>query len=319
MAKEQTTVRVTRKVKVIAGIGKGKYTNIPYQYALPQSASTRQWLTGQENVITWSTKMVARPNGGEDMVWVPNKDITKLSADDRRALQMGDNPFIINPGDHILVLHGYTYDNSYDAVIESGEGADKEIKRVYINPKDHAELTAILAAPESPVAKSKSVYSKAKHNFYVDDKEVEAQRELDREDLEFEAAEFARKDIGSGRYSELILFLGYMIPEYKIKPEILSDTRMKALIFKACREHPDAVLKYKGPKAERYVFALKAIRHGIITVDHNLNYKYGDVFLGVHLDSVVEWMSNTKENGYIVSKWQKILGDKIEESSKIEV
>jgi hypothetical protein len=138
-------------------------------------------------------------------------------------------------------------------------------------------------------------------------------------EIEYEAADFVRKDIGSGRYPELILFLGYMIPEYKIKPEILSDTRMKALIFKACKEHPDVVLKYKGPNAARYVFALKLIRQGIITVDHNLNYKYGDVHLGVHLDTVIEWMSNMKENGYIVSKWQKMLDSNAEKSAEIPV
>jgi len=117
----------------------------------------------------------------------------------------------------------------------------------------------------------------------------------------------------------LILFLGYMIPEYKINPKILSDTRVKAYINKACKEHPDIVLKYKGSNATRYVFVLKLIQQGIIAVDHNLNYKYGDIVLGVNLDAVIDWMGDTRKNGSIVSKWQSMLNIAAEKSADIPV
>ena len=105
-----------------------------------------------------------------------------------------------------------------------------------------------------------------------------------------------------------------MIPEYKIVPGKLSDTRMKALINKACEEHPDVVLKYKGPNANRYVFVLQLIQKKIIAVDHNMNYKYGDITLGVNIDSVIDWMNYWKNNGAIVSKWQNMLKSEAERS-----
>lgn len=318
MAKEQTTVEVTRKVKIISP--KARYSNTAYLYAVPTSLASGLPVTGQESVIPWHLTTVSRANGGEDKVWVPDRDITKLSAADRTKLQMGDHPFIINPAEHIIVMHGKTYDNSYNSIIEKDkEGMDVEVDREYKNPKDHAELTAIMAGSETPVAKSKSEYKKTRHHFYIDDKEVEAQKELDVSDQRYEANKFMRDEIGTGRYPEMILFLGYMIPEYKIKPEILSDTRMKALIYKACEEHPDVVLKYKGPNANRYVFVLKLIQKKIIAVDHNMNYKYGDIPLGVNIDSVIQWMDDYKTNGHVVTKWQRLLNEDAEKSVEIPV
>lgn len=317
MAKDQNEVTVTRRVKIITP--KARYSNIPFHYAIPQSKQSRQFLTGQNEVVLWDVKKVSAANGGEETVFVPNKDITKLSASDRRLLQMGDNPYIINPGDPILIIHGYEYDNSYRSIVEKDGDFDKEVERVYLNAKDHAEITAILSWPDSPVAKSKSDYVKNKHHFYVDDKEVEAQKQLDKDDMEYEAQEYVRKDLGTGRYPEMVLFLGYMIPEYNIKPGLLSDTRMKALINKACKEHPATVLKYKGPNGVRYVFVLQLIQKGIIVVDHNLNYKYGDMHLGVNIDSVIEWMSDMKRNGTIVTKWQKMLDLAAESSANVNL
>ena len=139
MAKEQTTVRVTRKVKVITP--KARYSNTAYQYAIPISVKTRLPVTGQEHIIVTPDKWTGKE---------------KPSAAEKKALQMGDYPFIINPENHILILHGYEYDNSYDSFIEKKDGGDVEVDRIYINPKDHAELTAIMSGSESPVAKSKS-------------------------------------------------------------------------------------------------------------------------------------------------------------------
>jgi len=288
--KEQTGVRVTREVKIISP--KGLYTKTPYHYAIPISATSRLPVTGQEHIIMTPDKW----SGKE-----------KLSASEKAKLQMGDHPYVINPEDHIIIVHGYKYNNSYDSIIERKGTEDVEVDREYINPKDHAELTAIMAGSETPIAKSKAEYNKTKHHFYIDDKELESQTELDKMNLEYEAEQFVRNDIGSGRYPEMIMFLGYALPEYKRVPKELSMTRMESLVLKACREHPDVVLKYKGPNATRIVFVLKLIQYGIITQDRNLNFNYGDIHLGVNLDSVVGWMENMKDHGNVVTKWQRLL------------
>ena len=300
MAKEsETVIRVTQKVKVITP--KGKYTRSPYQHAIPVSIKSRLPVTGQEHVITQPAKW----SGDE-----------KLTPAEKTALQMGASPFIINPANHILIMHGYEYDNSYDSTIGVGkDGNDKEIERVYVNPKDHAELTAILASSESPVARSKAEYNKNKHNFYVDDKEKEAQEKINTIDLSFEAENFVRNEMGSGRFPEVVIYLGYAVPEYKATPGNLSDTRIKSLVLDACRKFPQEVLKMRGPGATRVVFVTKVISHGIIQRKKNNDFYYGDIYIGPNFDSVVEWMED-RRNSHIVTKWQNTLDYKDKKSKE---
>ena len=301
MAKDSVTViRVTQKVKIITP--KGKYTKAPYQYACPTSVRTRMPVTGQEDIITQPAKWT-----GAD----------KLTPAEKHDLHMGPNPYIIDPANHILIMHGYEYDNSYDSYIEPNkEGKDVEVDRIYVNPKDHAELTAILAASESPVAKSKVLYNKNKHNFYVDDKEVEAQEKLNNIDLAYDAEQFVRNDIGTGRFNEVLIFLGYAVPEYKVTVGNLSDTRLKALVLDACRRFPQEVLKMKGPGANRIIFAVKVVSHNIIARKKNNDFYYGDIYIGQTFDSVTEWIDDRK-NRDIVAKWQTQL-DVADRRSKTE-
>jgi len=314
MAKDlsEVTVTVTRSVQIVSP--KKLYARTPYYYTIPVSVSTRQPVTGQESVIQWTQKRTPSANGGEQVDWVPNKDLSKLSVTDRKALQMGENPYIINPLDTIVVQHGRKYNDSYTSFMyKDDNGEDVEERREYTNPRDHAELIAIQAGSESTIAKSKSLYQKSRHHFYIDDKEIEAQVELDKIELSYEAENFVRNDIGSGRFGEIVLYMQYAIPEYKIPtPGILSTTRQKEIVLKACREYPKEVLKLKSPDSTRIIFILKLISYGVITRDHNMNFKYGDIHLGVNLDSVVQWMQNMKEHGETVSKWQRILDAKIE-------
>ena len=301
MAKDsEVQIRVTQKVKVITP--KGKYTNHPYQYAIPVSVKNRLPVTGQESIIGTPDKWTGKE---------------KLTQSEKDKLQMGSSPYVINPEDPILIMHGYEYDNSFDSYISKDkDGNDKETARVYINPKDHAELTAILASSESPVAKSKLLYNHTKHQFYVDDKEQEAKVTIDDIDLAFEAESFVRNDIGIGRYGEILIFLGHAVPEYKVTPGNLSETRIKALVLDACRKYPKEVLKMKGPGSTRIIFVTKVINYGIIVRKKNNDFYYGDIFIGPTFDSVVEWMED-KRNNQIVSKWQMQLDVK-EKRSKDE-
>ena len=304
MAKETVSeVTITRKVKVVTP--KGKYTNHIYQYAIPVSSGTRLPLTGQQKVITWREERVPRANGGEDLVWVPDKDLSKLSASDKKELQMGDSPFIINPANFITVRHGYAYNDDYKSFIKKGEEGqpDEEIGRVYQNPRDHAELLALLANPEGPVAPSKSTYNKNKHNFYIDDKEKEAQETLNEIDLSYEAERFVREDMGTGRWKEILIFLGHAVPDLRSNPDVMTDTQVKAVVLDACRKYPKEVLKMKGPGAARIIFVTKVLSNGIVARKKNNDFYYGDIYIGPTFDSVAEWMDDRK-NSSVVTKWQ---------------
>jgi len=302
---EPVKVRVTKIMTVITP--KAKYTNHPFRYAIPESVKSRQPVTGQEDVIQWILERVPHPLGGETLVYKSSKsNVADLKPTDLRDLHMGRNPYIINPNDHIVVVHGRSYDNSYDSLIENKDGVDVEVDREYINPKDHAEITALLAGTESNIARSKAEYNNKKHDFYVDDKELEAEKAIDQIDLEFEAAEFVRKEIGSGRYKELLIFLGHAIQEYNVNSDNLSVARVKYLVFKAAKEHPAEVLKMKGPGAARIIFVSKVISSKIIARKKNNDFYYDDIWIGSNFDAVVEWMEDRK-NSSIVTKWQNML------------
>ena len=302
MAKEKVELTVTRRVKVITP--KGKYTSYPYRYTVPFSTSRRLPITGQEDIIVSPDQWTGKE---------------KLTASQKEKLQMGNNPFIIDPAVPIVIIHGYIYNDDYVTVVEKDDkGKDKEIERTYKNPKDHAELTALLANPESPVAKSKLEYNKNKHNFYIEDKEVEAQAEIDKYDLAYEAEQFARKDLGTGRWAELIILLGHEIPEYKIEPGLLSDAKMKAYVLRGCKEHPDVVLKMKGVDATKTIFVIKLLKYAIISRGKNMEYFYGDLHVGHTFDSIKGFME-THQNAQIVTKWQNMIDSFERKVSKTEM
>jgi len=271
---------VKEKKKIIAV--HPNYRRSPYQYTIPISNTSKKFITGQEDVLT------------EDKM--RGKD--KLTVQDKKKLQMGDSPFIINPDIIHPLLHGRVYDLSYTT-----DGADKE----YVNPRDYAEFTCFTKA--EIVAKDKESVVKDKHYFYVEDKEKDAQVKINKMDLAWEAESFARSDMGTGRWKDLILLLNLEIPGYNYDPDNLSDTRIKEIVLEACKENPDIVLKLKREDSAFTIFALKLIKYKIISKKDGPDYYYNDTYIGVSIDAIKAYVQNTDHES-LVTKWGRIIESK---------
>jgi hypothetical protein len=317
MAKDTYPVEVTRKVKIITP--KAKYTNHPYHYAIPVSVSSRKPVTGQQDIVVWTLERIPRANGGEDRVWKSEKGEGRapFSADEKNKLQMGKTPYIINPNNEIIIIHGHTYDDSYTLTMGKVEGEpDRQIDKEYKNPQDHAEFTALISGSESTVALNKTVYIKSKHNFYVEDKDAEAQVGIEKMDLAYEAEQFVRNDFKSGRWPEIVRFISYSVPDVRKDPKMMSDTQIRHFILNACKEYPAEVLKMKGVDSKIIIFILQLTARNIITRGRNMDFYYNDENIGSTIDAVKDWMRDKRNNG-IVSKWQHQLD--YEEKKQVEV
>ena len=282
--KQKIGQKVVHKVRLISA--HKRYARTPYPFTVPQSQSSGKLLTGQEEILT-----EAQMRGEE-----------KLLAADKTKLQMGSNPFIINPDNMYPCKNARTFDLSYEI-----NGPDPE-DREYLVPKDFAEYT-FFTRQHDLVAPSKSAYQKNKHLFYIEDAEKESRDELISIDRRWEAESFVRNEMASSRYPEVILLLNFEIPKYHIDPSTMSDTLIRSTVYKACQDHPETILKLKREDASQITFVLKLLHHRILERRNNTDFYAGETYVGSTLEAVKIFCARS-ENTALVTKWGRTIEQK---------
>jgi len=285
--KEKETKRVVaQKVRFVSQ--DKRYQRMPYPFTVAVSESSQKFVTGQENILT------------EDQM--RGKDTApKLTADQRRQLQMGTTPFIIHP-DNVYNLQALrTFNISYE------QFGDDETTREYLVPRDWAEYNFFLK--QMQVAPNKESYQVNKHFFYLEDKEKEAQGELQEVDKQWDAENFVRSEMSSDRYKDIILLMNFEVAGFLMDPRVMTDITIRTQVFKACREHPDVVLKLKGEGNTVLLFVLKLLYHKMIERRHGTDFYAGETFVGSTLESVKNWCTDTK-NSQLVTKWGVMIEEK---------
>lgn len=275
------TIRtVERKVRFVS-MDK-RYQRMPYPFTVAVSQTSGKFITGQEHILS-EAKM---------------RGLEKLSATDKRQLMMGNDPFIIHP-DNVYMLQALrTFNLSYEI---NGPG---EEDRTYLVPKDFAEYTFFMQ--QEKVADSKAKYQKNKHFFYLEDKEKEAAEELALMDMAFEAENFIRTKLTVDRYKEVILLMNYMVPKYNIDPRSMTEIQIRSEVLKACKEHPDMVLKLAKKDNEVLLFVLKLMYYKIIERRNGTDFYAGETYIGSTLDAV-KLFCTSADNTQLITKWGNMI------------
>ena len=274
-------MRVEKKIRIIA-LDK-RYRKHVYQFAVTKSERTGRFITGQEEYLT-EEQMTGK------------KEITKSTKD---SLQMGDQPFIINPYNHYGLLHGRTFDLSYNI--------DDKDNKTYLNPKDYAEFTFFSLQPE--VTENKESFIKDKHFFYIEDKEREAEVSIRNDDKAFEAESYVRKELNVGRYKDLLLMMNYDIRGLNVNPDTMTDSEVRASVINACRKHPENVLKFKSSDSDEVLFIIKLMKYSILEKRNGIDIYYRDQFISSSFDGVRSWLHKS-ENNHLVTKWGKTIQER---------
>lgn len=274
-------MRIAKKVRMIS-LDK-RYRKNPYYFTVPRSDSTGKFVTGQEKWLS-EEQMIGK------------KELTKSTKD---SLQMGDQPVIINPNNQYPLAHGRTFDLTYESDAKGG--------RVYVNPKDFAEYTFFCTKVE--ISESKDKYVANKHHFYIEDKVKEAQFTVEKEDQSFEAENYVRTKLKSGRFNDLLILLSYNVQGYSINPEKLSEIEVKARVIEACRKHPEEVLKFKANDTDETLFIIKLMKYMVMEKRNGTDIYYGEEYVGGSLESVRSWI-HKPEHSHLVTKWGKMIQQK---------
>lgn len=267
------------------------YRRRPFEFTAPKDLNGR-FLTGQQDILTEKQMLGIDP----------------LTAKNKEQLEMGDDPYIINPENTYALVNGRKFNLSY---------LEDKGKRTYVIPKDWAEYNFFTLQPEV-------VFSKKDHKshatfFYVEDKEKEAELQLTKEDLEFEAKAFIRSNTSIRRLKDIALLINHLVKGASINPDILTITQLQARIYEYCKTNPSEVLLCKGGKEDlnaENLFALKAMQIGEI-VQSGQSYFYGsnkEKYIGDSFESVISWLRD-KDNSPMVQR----LGAKVSEYDKKEV
>lgn len=266
------------------------YRRIPFIFTVPRNAQG-QFVTGQQDILNEKQMF------GEEPITEKQKEL----------LQMGDNPYIINPDHTYALFNGRRFDLSY--VEENG-------KRVYLNPKDYAEYNFFILQPE--VTMDKNDRREHVHFFYVEDREREAEKVITQEELQFEAMSFVKKNATAKRLREIALLMTHILPDVHIDPDHMSLTQIQAVLYELCRTNPEEVLMCRDSNAvdelnQEKLFVLKAIQVGEIVKIGTSYYfgKKGQKYIGDTFDSIVRWVRD-KENDAAVQR----IGAKIAEYDK---
>ena len=281
--KEQEEKVVRQEVRIFSK--EALYRRVPYKFSVPKSVATGNYVTGQDMVI-WKEQINAK--GEAEFINAP------LSANDLIALKMGDNPYLIKPGDFYTLHNGRKFDLTYT------ENSDGTI--VYHNPKDYAEYNFFTRLDE--VALTLNEYQKGKHYFYIENKEIEAQRRVTNREKVLAASNFIASNTSIGRMRDIALLINHMIPKEGINVETLSITQLQDKIYSVCDREPDVILKLRdGDKNDinsEILFAIKAIQASEVTYRESMYY-YGNNYIGNTFESVIDFLRKP-ENSVRVAK-----------------
>jgi hypothetical protein len=261
------------------------YRRLPYQFTVYKDRNGK-FVTGQQDILT------EKQMTGDDTITAKQKE----------ALQMGSDPYIIDPNITYALVNGRRFDLSY--VEEKGN-------KTYLNPKDWAEYNFFVLQPE--VVFSRKENKKHVTFFYVEDQEKEAEYELTMVDLEFDAMQFVKSNTSIRRLKDIALLLNHLIKDCNIDPDVLSITRLQSEIYKQCKEHPSDVLLCKdndGDLNAEKLFVLKALQLGEIQFSSG-SYFYGknkEKYIGDSFESVLSWI-RSKDNATSVQRLGKLVSD----------
>lgn len=267
------------------------YRRIPFEFTVVKDRNGK-FMTGQQDILTEKQML------GLDPVTAKQKD----------ELEMGNDPFIINPDSTYSLINGRKFDLTY---------LEDKGKRTYVNPKDWAEYNFFILQPE--VIFNKKDEKKHTTFFYVEDKEKEAELILTKEDMEFEAMAFVRSNTSIRRLKDIALLLNHLVKGTSINPDVLTITTLQAKIYQLCKSNPAEVLLCKGDKGDlnsEHLFVLKAMQIGEVVLSAG-SYFYGknkEAYIGDSFESVLSWIRN-KENSASVQR----IGAKVSEYDKKDV
>ena len=281
MSKDQRIVTVKKRLITLDP----KYRKTPYPYAVPFSTSRNVAITGQENILSLEKMTGERP----------------LTEADRTALQMGDNPSVINPDQQYACQHSRTYDLSYRNTTKTIDGKEVVVKE-YLTPRDVAEYGCFTANKDF-CALSKKDYNKKKHIFYVEDKEMEAEEDLVEFDMAYEAEKFLREG-STSRWKEAVVLLNYEVKEYNLDPDILSDNMIKKIALEGAKKYPKVIMKLTDENSEGLLFSLKLLKNRIIEKRNGSDFYHGTTYIGTTIDSVIDFI-NKPSNATLVTKWSQ--------------
>lgn len=251
------------------------YGRVPYTFAAVRKQNG-QFLTGQESIITEKQMIGEEP-------------LTKKNIDE---LQMGDNPYIINPNIVYTLRNGRKFDLSYKEV---------KGKRIYLNPKDYAEYTFFEIQPE--VIKTKKGFQKNKHFFYIEDKEAEARSKVTFQDKQFQANAFVREDTSIKRLKDIAILVSH-ISSYNINPDVLTITQLQSRLYDVCNTSPESILACLSDDDNNFneerLFAIKCIRLKEIRHENGAYY-YGvnNTYVGENFNKVLEWIRDPKNSSAV--------------------
>lgn len=276
---------VVNKVRVISK--DKRYSRIPYPFTVAKSQSKDNFVTGQEDILS------------EDQM----RGKEKLLPAQKRQMMMGINPYIIHPESIYMLSNLRTFDLSYK--ITGDEPEDRE----YLNARDYAEYTFFIA--QESVCQGKENYQVNKHFFYMEDKEKESEVELQSIDLIWEAENFVRTKMALNRYGDIILLMNFEIPGFDMNPSKMTDIVLRSTVLKACKDHPQIVLKLSKEDAGQILFVLKLLYHKIIERRNNTDFYSGETFVGATLEAVKMFCAKS-ENTVLVTKWGRTIETKEE-------
>lgn len=263
-----------------------RYRSIPFQFTVARSKQTGMFVTGQQDILSYE-KMIGKE---------------RLTDEEKKELQMGSSPYIINPDNTHNAVHNRKFDLSYRIV-----GPNSEKDRVYLNPKDYAEFRFFMLQPK--ICYGKHNYQKSKHAFYFEDKEQENIRIIEEKDLRWQAESFVRSKLPMSRWSDIIMLLNYEISSYSRDVSIMTENEIRADVLKACEDHPKLILKLDSQEADSIVFVLKLLRYGMVTRQNMTDFYAGGTYIGGSLESVIAYC-HRQENALQVSKWSRTIESK---------
>jgi hypothetical protein len=203
-------------------------------------------------------------------------------------------PYVLNPETNYALAHHRVLNISTN------------IDGTPVHPADFAFYNFIKYIPE--VALSESAVKTDVHIVYILDKEKEASTKVTKKRQSYKAMKLI-ENLNFKELTDIALLLNYYVSDFNINVKSLSRTMLEEKIYDACDEHAEQILRYSEAGAKEDLFILKLYSNGIITKRENAFYD-GNQFLGKMLSDIKAFVSK-KENEFYMSKWAKLLKEKL--------
>ena len=287
MARDNQAAMSREKIVRIYSLD-SRYRKSPYPAVPAEDSQNATFITGQQFM----------PGAKKDFYLTVDEMTGKTPLTPAKSIRF---PYIISPTDKINIIHGGMFNLTTD---EEGN---------YLYPKDAAIYKFVKL--QDFVAPSKSDYRKGKHYFYIDDRELDAERNVTKMDGEFMAMSVVYNNTSTRAWRELSILLTYYIPGFKVDLKTFTSTMIKDRLLKAAKEHPQEVLKTQTETAKNELWVLKLAEEKLIQQKMDGFYD-GGKFLATTPTEVFS-VINRKENEMLLSRCTQALL-RIEEEGEAE-